>query len=41
MLNYIYNNPLCASLVVLLALMLGYYFAKDNCNSKSDTNIHI
>jgi len=40
MIEYLTNNLLCASLIGLLALMLGYFFAKDNCNSKDDTKIH-
>ena len=40
MMEYLTNNVLCATLVGLFALALGYFFAKDNCNQKSDTNLH-
>jgi len=40
MIEYITNNPLCASLVLLFALMLGYFFAKDGCADKNDTKLH-
>jgi len=40
MIEYITNNPLCSSLVLLLALMLGYFFAKDSCSNENDTKLH-
>ena len=38
MLNYLSNNMLCATLVGLVALLLGYYLAKDSCNKKEHTH---
>jgi hypothetical protein len=40
MLNYLQNNPLCALLVGIVALALGYLFAKDGCNKKEDIHPH-
>jgi len=40
MFDYIANNPLCPLLVGALGLMLGYLFAKENCNKSGDTNLH-
>jgi hypothetical protein len=40
MLNFIQNNPLCATLVGLVAFLLGYFIAKTRCEQVEQTHTH-